>query len=101
MEAVTAWADQDFRGAFDFAKSLQDPDAKSDALVALAKKAQPSNHNALLEEILEHVKPGESYQRAITTLFSTWAAESPENAAQAMRQLPPGRLLSATASLVA
>lgn len=84
--AMRAWADADFNAALGFATGLEDPLAKSDALVSLAR-GQVKDRDQLFEAVLEHVPPGDAFQQAVGSLFSSWANEDPSAAAEAALQL--------------
>lgn len=98
--AVNAWAGTDFAAALNYAVSFEDPGIRGNILQSLTQSTN-GNRKELLQAVLEHVPPGDTFQQAVSNVFSSWARENPSAAAAAAMQLPAGRTFSNVASQIA
>ncbi len=98
--AVNAWAGTDFSAALNYAISVDDPAARGTILQQMSQNPN-GDRKALLQAVMEHVPPGDTFQQAISGVFSSWARDNPAAAAAAAMSLPAGRAFSNVASQIA
>lgn len=100
----SAWAKTDFDAALRGAVGLQNLLNRSEALEALTMvqvETDQIDNQALFAAIVDNMPSGESYRRAITRLFSSWADQDPAAAAQAVMELPPSAVFANAAAAIA
>lgn len=98
--AVSAWAATDFPAALDYAISTEDPGIRGNILNNLSQDPNV-DRKALLQAVLEHMPAGNTFQQAVTGVFSSWARENPAAAAAAAMELPAGQTFSSVSSQIA
>ncbi|MEI6492939.1 MAG: hypothetical protein WCO94_10355 [Verrucomicrobiota bacterium] len=98
--AVNAWAGTDFPAALSYAISIEDAGIRGNILQNLSQNPN-ANRKDILQAVLEHVPPGDTFQQAVSGVFSNWARENPSAAAAAAMQLPAGRTFTNVASQIA
>ena len=98
--AINSWARSDFSGALRYVVSLDDSTMRADLLQNLSGSSQ-GNRKELLDAVLDHMPPGDSFRNAVSNLFSQWARENPKEAAGAISQLPAGSVFASAASNIA
>lgn len=98
--AVEAWAETDFSAALNYATSTEDPVIRSDILQNLSENPN-IDPKALLQAVMEHVPAGETFQRAVAGVFSSWARQNPAAAAAAALELPAGQTFSRVTTQIA
>ncbi len=98
--AVNAWAGSDFSAALNYAIGVDDAGTRGDIFQNLSRNPN-ANRRELLDAVMEHMPPGDSYQQAVSSVLSAWAQENPAEAAQMAMDLPAGRAFSNVASQIA
>lgn len=98
--AINAWSRSDFSGALKYAVSVDDSTLRADLLQNLSGSG-PGNRKELLGAVLDHMPPGDNFRNAVSSLFSNWARENPNEAAAAISQLPEGSVFSNAANQIA
>lgn len=97
---IAVWARVDFDAALDYALSVESPTLRSDVFRSLSSNSE-GDREKLLSAVLDYMPPGNSFQQAVTQIFSSWSNDKPALAAEAVFKLPPGQILSNAASQVA
>jgi len=91
--AMSAFAQQDFRRALDYALNTQDPELRVEMLAKM-----PTNNaqyrGELLDAILENMPTSDLYRQKVSGIMSGWARDDPRGAAEVASQLPSGRMLA-------
>ena len=98
--AINAWAGTDFPAALSYAITVEDPGIRGNILQKLSQNPN-ANRKQLLQAVMEHMPPGDSFQSAVAGVFSSWARENPSAAAAAAMELPAGRTFSNVAGQIA
>lgn len=91
--AVGAWGKSDFNAALAYATAVGDSGMRAKILSQLSRQSH-DDPQKMLNVLLEHMPPGESFASSVDRVVTSWAKDDPSAAAAAVLALPAGATLS-------